>query len=353
MAAQAAIEPAAMRKRLQRIRQKLRKEIEMDEQRILETHPVPRDLPGSIVELLARPRLVDLPDNPVGAVLAELLAAFPGFLVKEIPEVVDLDAAGAALGGDAVYIDRAKRHAIDGAKILRYDLTLPLLLEARTLRRSQTGSDRQPFAAAHETGLPLRLTTAGKCYRREEESATHLEAFHQLEVFAADDRRNLDVWWLAGRIIDVVDRVIPRSEIRIMPTDYPMCAQAFSLDVRREDEWVEVLAFGEYADWVLCGIGADPSNAPWARGWASSDLPSSATASTTCARWRRPGWRRSPDRPGERRPLGQRVSRPPCRAPFSRWTLLWTSNCLHVTTIVCQQGKFVPTSSWPSAASVC
>lgn len=241
LAEDAGIEPATMRKRLQRIRQKLRKEIEMDEQRILETQPIPRDLPGSIVELLARPRLVDLPDNPVGAILADLLPAFPGFVARELPELVDLDAARAALGGDAVYIDRAKLHAIEGSTILRYDLTLPLLLETR-------GAPR-----------PQRLTASGKCYRREEESATHLEAFHQLEVFVADDRRNLDVFWLAGRIFDAVHRALPRSEIRVTPTDYPMCVQAFSLDVRKDDDWVEILAWGEYADWVLRGLGADPS----------------------------------------------------------------------------------------------
>jgi hypothetical protein len=243
MAEETGIEPAAMRKRLQRIREKLRKEIEMDEQRILETHPVPRDLPGSIVDLLARPRLVDLPDNPVGVVLAALLAAFPGFRVKEVPEIVDLDAATSALGGDAVYIDRAKLHTIEGAKILRYDPTLPLLLEMRTQMRPVGRSS----AVAHDTEFPLRLTAAGKCYRREHESATHLAAFHQLEVFVADDRRNLDVWWLAGRIFDAVNRALPCSEIRVTPTDYPMCVQAFSLDVRKDDEWVEILAWGEYA----------------------------------------------------------------------------------------------------------
>ena len=142
MAEETGIEPAAMRKRLQRIRQKL---------------------------------------------LAALLAAFPGFRVKEVPEIVDLDTAANALGGDAVYIDRAKLQTIEGAKILRYDLTLPLLLEMR----AQTRSVGRSSAAAHDTGFPLWLTAAGKCYRREQESATHLEAFHQLEVFAADDRLNL------------------------------------------------------------------------------------------------------------------------------------------------------------------
>jgi hypothetical protein len=61
-----------MRKRLQRVRDKLRREIEMTEQRHLRPEDMPRDLPAKVVELLARPRLTDLPENPVGCV-AELL----------------------------------------------------------------------------------------------------------------------------------------------------------------------------------------------------------------------------------------------------------------------------------------
>lgn len=107
---------------------------------------------------------------------------------------------------------------------------------------------------------PQQLFATGKVYRREIESTTHLEAFHQLELFAIDERRQLDPWTFAGRIFDALDRVLPRAELRVIPTDYPMCARAWSLDVLRDGEWVEVLAWGEYADWVLRGIGADPSS---------------------------------------------------------------------------------------------
>jgi phenylalanyl-tRNA synthetase alpha subunit len=43
-----------------------------------------------------------------------------------------------------------------------------------------------------------------------------------------------------------------------MPTDYPMCSRAWSLDVKRDDEWIELMAWGEYAPWVLRAIGAEP-----------------------------------------------------------------------------------------------
>ena len=241
LATSAGVPAATIRKRLQRIRDKLRKEIEMDERRALGDQAVPGDLPARILELLARPQLVDLPENPVGATLSVLLGAFTGFAPLELPEEIDLKAALARLGGDAVYIDRSALQRIDGDRILRYDLTLPLLLNVRW------------------NGSPQRRRAAGKVYRAETESATHLEAFHQLELFAIDDRPAVDAFWLAGRILDAIDRALPRSEVRMTPTDYPMCARAWSLDVRRDDAWIELMAWGEYADWVIRAVGADPT----------------------------------------------------------------------------------------------
>ena len=45
------------------------------------------------VELLSRPRLTDLPENPVGSIAAMLQAVYPGFAERALPEIVDLDAA--------------------------------------------------------------------------------------------------------------------------------------------------------------------------------------------------------------------------------------------------------------------
>jgi len=241
LAGRAGVDATVMRKRLQRIRDKLRKEVEMDEKRALGGHRLPENLPSNIIELLARPRLVDLPDNPVSVVASTLRGAFPGFATLELPEEVDLDAAVRQLGGDAVYIDRSKLQRIGDERVLRYDLTLPLLLAVRW------------------EGTTRSLAAVGKAYRREHESATHLEAFHQLEVFVIADRDAADPVAFPGRILDAVDRALDGPEVRITLTEYPMCARAWSLDVRREDGWVEVMAWGKYADWVLRAVGADPT----------------------------------------------------------------------------------------------
>jgi RNA polymerase sigma-70 factor (ECF subfamily) len=239
MAREVGLAPSAIRKRLQRIRDKLRKEIEMDELRAMGQNVLPTGLPESIMELMARPRLCDLPDNPVGATLMALRASFAEFSEIELPEEIDLAAAQQDLGGDAVYIERSTLQRIEGERVLRYDLTLPLLLSLRT------------------GASPQRRFAAGKVYRRERESATHLSAFHQLELFVLDQRRAVDPWWLAGRILQAIDHALPRAEVRVSSTDYPMCARAFSLDVRHEDQWIELMAWGEYADWVLRALGVD------------------------------------------------------------------------------------------------
>jgi len=221
----------------------------MDEKRVLAGERVPMDLPARIIELLARPRLLEIPDNPLAATRATLSGAFAGFAPIELPEEINLEAAEKRLGGDAVYIERSKLQRIAGERVLRYDLSLPPLL-----------------TVAFE-GRPLCLMASGKVYRREEESATHLEAFHQLEMFAIGEAGGSESWSFAGRVLDSIDRLLPRAEVRVISTEYPMCARAWSLDVREageaafcgaNGEWVEVLAWGKYADWVLRALGADP-----------------------------------------------------------------------------------------------
>jgi phenylalanyl-tRNA synthetase alpha subunit len=109
----------------------------------------------------------------------------------------------------------------------------------------------------------VNVTAAGKAYRREKESAMRLEAFHQLELFTMADRvGGADAWSFPGRVLDAVDRALPGFELRVARTTYPACSRAFSLDVRREGndgaEWVEIMAWGEYADWVVRALGGDP-----------------------------------------------------------------------------------------------
>ncbi|HEY6362291.1 MAG TPA: sigma-70 family RNA polymerase sigma factor [Vicinamibacterales bacterium] len=240
LATSAGVDEAAMRKRLQRIRDKLRKEIEMAEQRGIPSGEMRPDLPGKVVDLLARPRLTDLPENPVGRTLELLRSVFPDFTEQALPEVVDLAEARKTIAADAMYVDPIELHRIDDRHILRYDLTLPLLLTIRY------------------EGPPLRIWAAGKAYRRCQVDATHLEAFHQAEAMWLAEHAEIDPWRMTGRVLQSADRVLPGRTVKIVPTEYPMCSQAWELAVDDDGHWFEVLAWGVFTDRIVSHLGGDP-----------------------------------------------------------------------------------------------
>jgi RNA polymerase sigma factor (sigma-70 family) len=241
LASHAGVEEAAMRKRLQRVRDKLRKEIEMAEQRALRQGDITPDLPARVVELLARPTLTDLPENPVGRTLELLRGVYPEFTEQPLPEVVDLAEARKTIGNDAVYVAAGELHRIDEGRILRYDLTLPLLLTVRY------------------AGSPIRIWSSGKAYRAGQVDALHLEAFHQAEIFWLDDRSRLDPWQVTGRVLQSVDRALPGRTVKIVPTEYAMCSQAWELEVDQDGRWSEVLAWGVFSDAIVRHLGGDPA----------------------------------------------------------------------------------------------
>jgi RNA polymerase sigma factor (sigma-70 family) len=240
LAADMGIDEGAVRKRLQRVRDKLRKEIEVSEQRGIGPEEIRADLPARVVELLARPKLTDLPENPVGQILDQLRTAFTAYTEVQLPEIVDFASASSILG-EAVYVEPAELHRIDAERILRYDLTLPLLLQVRY------------------EGKPLRLWAAGKAYRSGRIDAEHLEAFHQAEVFALDDRTRLDPWQMTGQVLHSVSAVLPGRTVKIVPTHYGMCSQAWELEVEVDGRWSEVMAWGVYTDRIVRHLGADPA----------------------------------------------------------------------------------------------
>src|SRR5207247_1921906 len=104
LARDAGVDETVMRKRLQRIRDRLRKEIEMSERRAIRPEEIPADMPARILELLARPQLTDLPENPVGKVLEMLRSVYKDFTEQELPEVIDFDEAQRTIAREAMYI---------------------------------------------------------------------------------------------------------------------------------------------------------------------------------------------------------------------------------------------------------
>jgi phenylalanyl-tRNA synthetase alpha chain len=213
----------------------------MAEQRDIRPEDLTSDLPAKVVELLARPQLTDLPENPVGRVRELLRSVYPDFVDTALPEVIELPEAEHSIAREAMYIEPNELHRVGHGRILRYDLTLPLLLTIRY------------------TGRPLRIWTSGKAYRVCQVDALHLEAFHQAEILWVDERDRIDPWQITGRVLQSVERVLPRRTVKIVPTQYAMCSEAWELEVEEDGQWSEVLAWGVFSDRVVSHLGGDPA----------------------------------------------------------------------------------------------
>ena len=174
------ISEAAVRKRLQRIRERLRKGIAMNE----------IDLPERIVELLSKPNLTALPENPVGAVWEAFKRQYDGFTEVELAEKIDPDKvrdifADAGNGSLEEYLTAASRQ-----QWLRRELTMPMVMEA-------VGRE-----------APVRLIATGKTYRiDDEESSTRLHAFHQAEVLWIGE--GLSEWQLMAPFSEFIQELNP------------------------------------------------------------------------------------------------------------------------------------------------
>jgi RNA polymerase sigma-70 factor, ECF subfamily len=241
LAADVGTSEAAMRKRLQRIRDKLREEIEMGE--TTEGRELPERLPEKIVELLARPKLTSLPENPVGAVWRMVRERTPDYEEVQIPEVVrdaelvsafghDLADALTHMAGDGV-------HRIDEATHLRTDLTRPLLF------------------AMKGRGGPLKITTAGKTYRAGLPGPMRLEAFHQGELLLVE--ADYSAWQFMDTLLGLLGTICPGHRTRIEETKYAFCNPAWEIAVEVDGTWREVLGWGRYVESVVRWIGCDPN----------------------------------------------------------------------------------------------
>jgi phenylalanyl-tRNA synthetase alpha chain len=160
----------------------------------------------------------------------------------DLPDIVDLSEAHETIGGNALYVDPMELHRVDNHRILRYDLTLPLLM---TLRFQ---------------GQPLRIWAASKAYRVCQTDATHLETFHQAEILWLPDRQQLDSWQVTGKVLQSMGLLLPGRAVKIVPTQYPMCSQAWDLEVDVDGRWSEVLAWGVYTDRIVQHLGRDPAH---------------------------------------------------------------------------------------------
>lgn len=78
-------------------------------------------------------------------------------------------------------------------------------------------------------------------------------------MFAFDDRSRLDAWQITAQVLRSVNAALPGRTVKIVPTKYAMCQQAWELEVEDDGRWTEVMAWGVYTDRIVEHLGGDPA----------------------------------------------------------------------------------------------
>ena len=139
------------------------------------------------------------------------------------------------------------------------------------LLRTQTSAVLARTMVANTEKSPIRIITAGKTYRREDD-ATHSHQFNQIEGLVIDKKeRNVSLADLKGTLEVFVRKIIGANlDLRFRPSYFPFTEPSYEVDVTcfkcggkgcnlcKGTGWIEVLGSGIVHPNVLKMNGYDP-----------------------------------------------------------------------------------------------
>ena len=125
------------------------------------------------------------------------------------------------------------------------------------LLRTQTSAVQARTMMANTEKTPIRMITAGKTYRREDD-ATHSHQFNQIEGLVIDKKeRNVSLADLKGTLEVFVRKIIGANlDLRFRPSYFPFTEPSYEVDVTcfkcggkgcnlcKQTGWIEVLGAG-------------------------------------------------------------------------------------------------------------
>ena len=123
--------------------------------------------------------------------------------------------------------------------------------------------------AMEEHGVPIRMISPGRVYRKDEVDATHSPMFHQIEGLVVD--KGVTMADLKGTLNAVIKEIYgPDSVTRFRPHHFPFTEPCCEVDIQchkcggkgcptcKGEGWIEVLGAGMVHPKVLRNCGIDP-----------------------------------------------------------------------------------------------
>ena len=145
--------------------------------------------------------------------------------------------------------------------------TFYLTEDSSVLLRTQTSP--MQIRAMEEHGVPIRMISPGRVYRKDEVDATHSPMFHQIEGLVVD--KGVTMADLKGTLNAVIREIYgPETQTRFRPHHFPFTEPSCEVDIQchkcggkgcptcKGEGWIEVLGAGMVHPKVLRNCGIDP-----------------------------------------------------------------------------------------------
>ena len=206
-------------------------------------------IPGKTVEVGHK--------HPMYTALDEFKEIFinMGFEIMDGPEVEQAD------------YNFTKLNTPDDHPAREWSDTFYLDEESRTLLRTQTSP--MQIRAMETHGVPIRMISPGRVYRKDEVDATHSPMFHQIEGLVVD--KGITIADLKGTLNAVIREIYGSgTKTRFRPHHFPFTEPSCEVDIQchkcggqgcptcKGEGWIEVLGAGMVHPKVLRNCGIDP-----------------------------------------------------------------------------------------------
>ena len=145
--------------------------------------------------------------------------------------------------------------------------TFYLTEDSSILLRTQTSP--MQIRAMEEHGVPIRMISPGRVYRKDEVDATHSPMFHQIEGLVVD--KGVTMADLKGTLNAVIKAIYGANSVtRFRPHHFPFTEPSCEVDIQchkcggkgcptcKGEGWIEVLGAGMVHPKVLRNCGIDP-----------------------------------------------------------------------------------------------
>jgi phenylalanyl-tRNA synthetase alpha chain len=208
-----------------------------------------------IHKLLSFPDLSRIKNSPIKFIVDKILSmpAFKDFDIIETPEIVSVEYNFDLLNTPPDHPSRRETdtYYIDKDHVLRTHTTVmwPFYL-----------LDKKNIEKLKRNGF-LACLCYGKVFRKDEIDRNHFPVFHQIDgLYIADKKiKVIELGDLKKVLIDIAKSIYgDKVEYKILVDSFPFTDPSAQLEIKRGEDWLEVVGCGLVHKQVLKNFGLDP-----------------------------------------------------------------------------------------------